>query len=317
MLDAAVGGKPRYSSIRIGLDVERVPPAPEDVGLAEELFRRVFRAGGTGSMPVMEALLELIAAARDPATVPFWREVIALSRPRDKSAGIRHNLALAALAELLAEHSVPAAYEALREAAHNPSAEVRTLAVEYMEDAYLYVERPLPAEVVAELTDIATHDPALGPRFQARLALQDAQAPVPHENAGGTYAFKVWLVRTPQSYRVLELRSEQTLDDLHDAIQQAMNWDADHLYSFFLSGIPYDESTSFSCPMEEGERCTEDAAIGDLGLRVGDVFAYLFDYGDDNVFGVEVVSVQPQAQQGVQYPRIVEKHGRAPRQYRY
>ncbi|MCA1697785.1 MAG: plasmid pRiA4b ORF-3 family protein, partial [Actinobacteria bacterium] len=36
--------------------------------------------------------------------------------------------------------------------------------------------------------------------------------------------------------RKLAVRSEQTLVDLHHALQDAFDWDDDHLYSFWLKG---------------------------------------------------------------------------------
>jgi len=41
----------------------------------------------------------------------------------------------------------------------------------------------------------------------------------------------------------------------------------------------------------------------------------LFDYGDSHEFEVEVVDIRPNAEPGV-YPRVVDKKGSAPSQYR-
>jgi shikimate kinase len=117
-------------------------------------------------------------------------------------------------------------------------------------------------------------------------------------------------------YRVIELRSEQDLDDLHSAIQSAFHWDSDHLYSFFMNGQRYDERYAFACPYEDDSpRSTDEAMIGELGLVVGHKFLYFFDYGDCHEFDVEVLSIRPRAGRG-QYPRIAESKGRAPAQYR-
>lgn len=64
-------------------------------------------------------------------------------------------------------------------------------------------------------------------RFQARSVLRTAGQPVPMDNPGGVYAFKAKFVWAKRIYRTIELRSEQTLDDLHYAIQRAIKWDAD------------------------------------------------------------------------------------------
>ena len=139
---------------------------PADLTRAQDLYHRVFVTGGTGNTLVQEELLNLIAATEDPTSVPFWVEVLDLSRPRDAFAGKRRTLALAALARLAIRRNAPAAYAALRDAAHHVRPEVRALAVHYLGRAYLDAERPLPPEVldyllnkytdhgVAQLTDL-------------------------------------------------------------------------------------------------------------------------------------------------------------------
>ncbi len=55
-------------------------------------------------------------------------------------------------------------------------------------------------------------------------------------------------------------------------------------------------------------------ALGQLGLRVGHTLLYYFDYGDDHMFDVALVAIQPQAEPG-DYPRLVESEGKTPPQY--
>jgi hypothetical protein len=63
-----------------------------------------------------------------------------------------------------------------------------------------------------------------------------------------TYTFHVSLPGTGRVWRKVELRSDQTLADLHHAIQDAFEWGADHLYSFFMSGQAWDRSTEYCLP---------------------------------------------------------------------
>jgi hypothetical protein len=44
-------------------------------------------------------------------------------------------------------------------------------------------------------------------------------------------------------------------------------------------------------------------------------FLYLFDYGDEHRFEVQLVEVNPDAPRDVRYPRVLETHGKPPRQY--
>ena len=63
-----------------------------------------------------------------------------------------------------------------------------------------------------------------------------------------TYTFHVSLPGTRRVWRKIEMSADQTLEDLHFAIQDAYEWDADHLYSFFMSGKAWDESTEYCLP---------------------------------------------------------------------
>jgi hypothetical protein len=130
----------------------------------------------------------------------------------------------------------------------------------------------------------------------------------------------VWTLRVsyqerPTVWREIELRGDQTLDDLHEAIQQAYGWANDHLYAFFLSGRPYDRRTEIGHPWSDAPRLANEVSLGSLRLKLGQSFLYLFDFGDDHQFHIEVFGQALVAPRG-RYPRVVGKQGRAPRQYR-
>ncbi|MBL7063123.1 MAG: plasmid pRiA4b ORF-3 family protein [Anaerolineae bacterium] len=314
-LDNPPPKRPNMSSVELWDWEGMVGFAPADLSRAQDLYRRVYVTGGAGSTLIQESLLNLIAATEDPESIPFWLEILDLGRPRDQFAKKRRVLALAALARLAIRRDVPAAYDGLRKAARNVRPEVRALAVHYLGRAYADAERPLPPEVLDDLADIAVHDTAFGPRFQARAVLRAADEPVPMDNPEGVYAFKVKFMWAKRIYRTIELRSEQTLDALHYAIQRAINWDADHLYSFHVSGKKWDRNYTFACPYEDDHPpWTDEAVIGELGLVTKHKFLYYFDYGNSHEFEVEVVDIRPQAEPG-EYPRVVDSRGEAPPQY--
>ena len=57
--------------------------------------------------------------------------------------------------------------------------------------------------------------------------------------AGASSArFKVTYRRAPQAWFVIDLPTQRSLNDLHRAIQDAAEFDNDHMYAFFLSGEP-------------------------------------------------------------------------------
>jgi hypothetical protein len=288
-----------------------------DLARAQDLYRRVYERGGAGNTYVQESLLGMIAKTANVSSIPFWLDILNWTRPRDIFAVSRRKSVMAALALLAVRRNAPEAEAALWQLAQHPQAEVRELAVEYLGHAYARAERPFPPDVLARMGEIAARDCAFGPRFQARATLRMRQAdlPMPLDNPGGVYALKVKFGWDKRIYRTIELRSEQTLDDLHFAIQRAIHWDADHLYSFYMNGELHDQRYAFTCPQEDDRPpWTDDAILGELGLTEGHKFLYYFDYGDSHQFEVEVVGIYPQAQAG-KYPRVVESKGRAPRQY--
>jgi hypothetical protein len=129
-----------------------------------------------------------------------------------------------------------------------------------------------------------------------------------------TFTFRVCLQGYPKVWRDLELAEDQTLEDLHLAIQEAFRWMDDHLYSFFMSDRAWDKNTEIGSPWSESLQHTHQVTLENLELRAGQKFLYLFDYGDGHIFDITVQSINPQAS-GKNYPRVVGRQGKAPAQY--
>lgn len=136
------------------------------------------------------------------------------------------------------------------------------------------------------------------------------------------YTFRVRLPRRRRVSRDVELAANQTLADLGDIIPTAFGcWD-EHLWSFFLSGYPWDEATEYSGPayLWEGEprRGAERVRIRDLqrlGVELNQDFLFLFDYGDEWHFRVKLIGISDHLDPGARYPRVVTGQGEPPSQY--
>jgi hypothetical protein len=81
-----------------------------------------------------------------------------------------------------------------------------------------------------------------------------------------------------------------------------------------MSNRAWDESSEYAHPHAQG-RSAARVKIGDLNLRMKQRFLYLFDYGDEHRFEVQLIDVTPEAAGDGGYPRIVEVHGDNPEQY--
>jgi len=295
-----------------------IPPhallGPDDLDRLRTLYLRAVEVGGAGGTAIQSALLDLIGRSALPASVPFWTELLELRRPRDRFAGKRRVLALAALAYLVAEEEDASSLNALMEATRHDEPQVRAEAVRHLVAAFRESERPFPAVVIDRLQAVATEPGALVARVVARTTLSALDLPVPVANPNGAYVFKVVYQRDRRVQLVVEVGAEQTLADLHRVIQNGLDWDDDHLYAFYING-PHDEELTFGRRFEEGDPpFAAQAVLGELGLRPGDRFDYLFDFGDNHAFDVEVKEVKEAPAAG-RLPRVVELSCDPPEQY--
>lgn len=85
-------------------------------------------------------------------------------------------------------------------------------------------------------------------------------------NKGGTYTFKVGLSKTV--WRKINLAYKHTFGDLHNAIQEAFEFDNDHLYAFFIGG---NRRKGIYCKCAEYEGpVAETTTIASLNLYKGE-----------------------------------------------
>ncbi len=119
--------------------------------------------------------------------------------------------------------------------------------------------------------------------------------------------------------RVVEIDEQASLNDLHNTIQDAVAFDRDHLYDFFLanSASPYAQKTWLT--EAEGWQDREEDY---LSIRLSDVYPldrkrlyYLFDYGNTWLFEIRKRRGTKPPEAGVKYPRVVDRVGPNPDQY--
>ena len=319
-----------YSSGIAGLRWIRSKLAGADVVRAHGLYWRLIESGGSRVNETQEGLLTLIAASEDPASVPFWVDIVNFSRPRDQFTKKRRRLASAALARLVINKENKAALQALRALMYHDNADVRAEAVYYLGQVYLFKQTPIPGNIQAELATVATHDPFFLARFNARNIFRYSELEVPFDNPGGVYTLRVRYNWEKSVVREIEVKSEQTLSDLHMAILDSLDWDSDHLYSFFLARDRRDRryeiipcaddvfggfTADAMWSADNGTLIADEAVLGELGLAVNCEFTYLYDYGDNHQFTIKVIGIRPQADDSEKYPRVVAAHGRSPKQY--
>jgi len=130
----------------------------------------------------------------------------------------------------------------------------------------------------------------------------------------------------PVVSRTIEIRADQTLNQLHRAIFEALDrWDDCHLHEFHLGREPRDRHArryvlpfAFDDPQDLDEEpaagSVTQTRLGGLGLEVGSVFWYWYDFGDNWYHELRVLAIG-EAGPKVKYPRVVASVGDSPPQY--
>ncbi len=149
------------------------------------------------------------------------------------------------------------------------------------------------------------------------MVMEQPEEPASEAGRATVYRFQVRLQWMRDVWRRVELTGDLTLHHLHLAIQQAFDWDDDHLYAFYLSGKAWDRSTAYESPYAASEaRHTTRYRLEHLPLKQGQRLLYIFDFGDDLRHEIKLEAILPgKAVPDETYPRITERQGKAPPQY--
>lgn len=153
-------------------------------------------------------------------------------------------------------------------------------------------------------------------------------AKVKSEISHRVYVFKVALAGRKTVWRWIAVRASQTLDHLHEAIFDAFDRYDEHLYSFYFpkpgtkgrnrlrDAVEYSRPYMQEEPDPFGEapRNAAKAKLTTLGLKPGQVFLYLFDFGDQWWHQITVEQIEAELEKG-NYPRVLQQHGQSPPQY--
>jgi len=116
-------------------------------------------------------------------------------------------------------------------------------------------------------------------------------------------------------YRHIKVSANDTLEELADTILWAFDFDNDHAHAFFMDNRAWsDDDCYYMAEVAEDEdyRCTCDYKLCQIGLQKGDVFKFVFDFGDDWQFQCKVLRIIDECTNEAEIIRIV---GEPPMQY--
>ena len=167
--------------------------------------------------------------------------------------------------------------------------------------------------------------PTKGPKHAGKLPIRPA-APLAATPAN-LYVLSVSLMSGPIGKkfvgkvvrRVIEIRGDQTLEELHQAIFQAHDRWEYHMYEFQFGKRPFDPAgpnygVPNPSPGKKGRGDARTTRLDDLHLKQDRVFGYWFNFGDDWFHQIDVERIE-QAIPTVTYPRVVKRVGKSPPQY--
>ncbi len=125
----------------------------------------------------------------------------------------------------------------------------------------------------------------------------------------------------PKIYRDIEIAGTGSLYTLAQAIVRSFDFDFDHAFGFYskLKGNIYESPIRYELFVDIGEgegdaRSVKRTRIIKAFPSVGTKMRFLFDYGDEWEFLVELVERKPKEPQ-VKLPRLLISAGKAPAQY--
>jgi len=105
--------------------------------------------------------------------------------------------------------------------------------------------------------------------------------------------------------RVIEVKENFTLRQLHNYIQQIVEFDDDHLYEYYVGKNPRNRSESIS----------KNSALNEIYPLTGYKLYYLFDFGDCWLFQIKKSRKKLEEDKKAKYPRLVKSTGINPEQY--
>ncbi len=125
--------------------------------------------------------------------------------------------------------------------------------------------------------------------------------------------------------RDIEIRAASSLYALAEAIIiDAFGWDLDHAFGYYDNLKRHYDSTDryeLFADMDDCEnygpvepKSVKKTKIHDVFDAPGKKMLFLFDYGDENLFTVELVAFRAKESK-VRYPLVVNSKGKAPEQY--
>lgn len=130
------------------------------------------------------------------------------------------------------------------------------------------------------------------------------------------YKFRIVLDTLEEVFRDIEIRAEDTLEDLHNSIIQAFGFDGNEMASFYISDEDWNQGEEIMLfDMSEGEadsiRMMNETALDSVFDKKNTKMIYVYDFLSMWTFYVELADIE-EAEAGKSYPNLMYSHGILP-----
>ncbi|WP_147677522.1 IS1096 element passenger TnpR family protein [Algibacter pacificus] len=115
-------------------------------------------------------------------------------------------------------------------------------------------------------------------------------------------------------FRDLEIREDDTLEDLHNIITQSFGFDGSEMASFYISDDQWnqgEEISLFDLSDDGSARLMNETAINDVTFEMQTKLIYVYDFLSMWTFYVELAEIVEEAE-GSDYPNLMFVQGQVP-----
>lgn len=129
------------------------------------------------------------------------------------------------------------------------------------------------------------------------------------------YRFRVILDAEDDVFRDIEILSDSTLEDFHNAILQSFGFDGTEMASFYISDDEWNQGEEISqFDMTEGGssiRLMNETTLDDVASESQTKLIYVYDFFSMWTFLVELAEIA-EPEPGKEYPNLMFVHGQIP-----
>jgi len=134
------------------------------------------------------------------------------------------------------------------------------------------------------------------------------------------YKFRIISDESEEFFRVIEIDSSLTMEDLHNAIIDAVGYEKGHVSSFYLSNNEWDREQEISLMDMSDEESDipallmNETPINSMLRDENDKLIYVFDFFSDRAFYITLTEIFEPVKD-VNYPMLAMSNGEPPEQF--